>query len=220
MADGRPTRLVLVTGTGTEVGKTYVASAWLHEQRAGGVRVAARKPAQSFEPGSGPTDAEVLAEATGEHPHDVCRAHRWYERPMAPFMAADVLGRPPFTLAELVLELRWPAGEGEGVDVGLVEGAGGPLSPLATDGGDTADLAALLAPDLVVLVGDAGLGTINAVRLAARPFERMAPLVVVLNRWNPDDELHRRNRAWLEDQAGMRVVGWGDSAGGGDAELL
>ena len=81
--------------------------------------MAARKPAQSFAPGEGPTDADVLAAATGERAHEVCPPHRWYEVPMAPPMGADVLGRSPFTVAALADELRWPPGVG----VGLVESA-------------------------------------------------------------------------------------------------
>ena len=80
---------------------------------------------------------------------------------MAPPMAAEALGRPPFTLADLVASCDWPA---PAVDVGLVETAGGVRSPLAADG-DCLALCAELTPDLVVLVADAGLGTINAVRL-------------------------------------------------------
>src|SRR5206468_1259236 len=95
-ATDRPRRLVLVTGTGTGVGKTWVAARLLTELRAKGVHVAARKPVQSFAAGEGPTDAEMLAAATGEDLADVCPAHRWYERPLAPPMAADVLGRAPF----------------------------------------------------------------------------------------------------------------------------
>jgi dethiobiotin synthetase len=51
------------------------------------------------------------------------------------------------------------------VDVGLVETAGGVRSPQADDG-DVLDLVAAIAPDHVILVADAGLGTINAVRLS------------------------------------------------------
>src|SRR5213076_1746043 len=106
----------------------------------------------------GDTDAGQLGQASGESPQIVCPRHRWYEVAMAPPMAAAALGRPPFTVADLVDELRWP----DGVDVGLVETAGGVRSPIADDG-DTVDLARALHPDRVVLVADAGLGTINAV---------------------------------------------------------
>ena len=47
----------------------------------------------------------------------------------------------------------------------MVELAGGIWSPIAHDG-DGLDLTAALAPDHIVLVADAGLGTINAIRPA------------------------------------------------------
>lgn len=189
----RPDRVVVVTGTGTEVGKTWVGARLLTELRRAGRRVAARKPAQSFELGEGPTDADVLAGATGEDPGAVCPPSRWFELALAPPMAAAALGRPAFRISELVDGLQWP----DGVDVGVVEGAGGPRSPLAADG-DTVDLVAALRPDLVVLVAPAGLGTINAVRLATPPLAACAPVVTILNRFDADDRLHIANRAWLE----------------------
>jgi dethiobiotin synthetase len=203
----RPDRLVLVVGTGTEIGKTWVSVALLRALRGDGVAVAARKPAQSFEPGDPTTDAAELGASTGEAPTTVCPPHRWYEVPMAPPMAAEVLGRPPFTVADLAEEIAWP----DGVEVGLVESAGGVRSPLAADG-DATDLAAHLRPDLVLLVADAGLGTINSVRLTAdavRAAWDRSPgptLVVLLNRFDPHDDLHRRNAAWLADRDGLSVV--------------
>ena len=56
--------------------------------------------------------------------------------------------------------IAWPEAA---VDVGLVETVGGVRSPLAEDG-DSRDLVRALAVDVVVLVADAGLGTIDAVR--------------------------------------------------------
>jgi dethiobiotin synthetase len=208
----RPERLVLVTGTGTEVGKTWVACRLARALRERGLVVAARKPVQSYAPddnrggdpgGPGnpaPTDAALLADATGDEPSLVCPQHRWYPVPMAPPMAADVLGRPAFTVADLVAELAWPAGVG----VGLVEAVGGVRSPLAADG-DTVTLATALHPERVVLVADAGLGTINAVRLSAAAITSW-PLSIVLNRFDPADHLHRRNRAWLAERDGLHVV--------------
>lgn len=195
----RPERLVVALGTGTEVGKTWVGAAVLAELRGRGVAVAARKPVQSFAPGDGSTDAHVLAAATGEAVDDVCPRHRWYEAAMAPPMAADALGRAPFTVAELAGELRWP----ERTAVGWVETIGGPRSPIAADG-DSADLAAALAPDATVLVADAGLGAINAVRLCVAAVEK--PTVVVLNRYDNSD-LQARNRQWLEGDGVDVVVG-------------
>ena len=210
----RPRRLVAVVGTGTDVGKTWVAARLLTDFHAAGLRVAARKPAQSFEPDDDPArlDAAVLAAATGEPPEEVCPPHRWYEVPMAPPMAAEALGRPPFTIQDLISELRWPP---DPVDVGLVETAGGIRSPLAADG-DCLAFCEAVAPDVIVLVADAGLGTINAVRLTLDALGPLAALaVVVLNRFDPESDLHRRNLEWLSERDGRRLV----TVGGNDAEL-
>jgi dethiobiotin synthetase len=192
---------VFVTGTGTEVGKTWWSVALLGALRELGRDVVARKPAQSFESRDGATDADLLAAATGTEPVTVCPPHRWYELPLAPPMAASRLGRSGFTVADLVSELVAPGD----ADLLLVEGAGGPRSPIADDG-DNVDLARALAPDGVLLVADAGLGTINAVRLAAGPFRELGlPLVVALNRFG-DDPLHAANEAWLRNRYGFDTV--------------
>jgi dethiobiotin synthetase len=199
----RPGTLVVMLGTGTGVGKTYSGVRLLGHLRSRGLRVAARKPAQSFAPGSDgappDTDAELLARATGEAATEVCPPRRWYEVAMAPPMAASVLGRPPVVLAELLAELRWPD---QGVDVGLVEGAGGVCSPIAEDA-DGAALARALEPDLVVVVTDAGLGTIHAVRSSVLALAGL-PVRVLLNRYD-DSDLHRRNLAWLRERDGLDV---------------
>lgn len=196
----RPERLVLIAGTATDVGKTWVGAALARELRSRSLLVAARKPVQSFERAATSTDADVLAAATGEDSTTVCPRHRWLELPMAPPMAAEVLGRPPFNVADLAAEIAWP----RGLDVGLVESVGGVRSPLAADG-DTVELAAAIEPDVVVLVADAALGAINAVRCALGPLERW-PALVLLNRFETREDLHERNRAWLIERDGTEVI--------------
>lgn len=190
--------LVVCVGTATDVGKTWVGARVLEAFRARGRTVAARKPAQSFDPSDGhPLDAEVLGGATGEAADTVCSGARTYAVAMAPPMAAAVLGRAVPTLQELLDEMTWPQPE---PDVRWVETVGGPRSPIASDG-DAVDLVQRLEPRKVVLVADAGLGTINAVRLALAPFRDLGhePLVI-LNRFDAGDDLHRRNAAWLLDR--------------------
>jgi dethiobiotin synthetase len=196
----RPDRVVAVLGTHTEVGKTWVSRRLLAGWQAKGLRVAARKPVQSFEAGTGPSDAELLARASGEDPQTVCPAKRWYPCAMAPPMAADVLGRARITMKDLFNELVWPSR----VNIGLVETVGGVLSPLAHDG-SSLDLVQVLQPDRVILVADAGLGTLNAVRLAKRALGSCS-LQVLLNRYDASVDLHRRNAAWLRDYDGMSVA--------------
>ncbi len=197
---------ILVTGTETAVGKTWWGRTTIDVLRTAGFPVAARKPAQSYSPEElGATDAEVLAHASGEPAETVCPRHRWYPVAMAPPMAADVLGLPTFTIADLVAELGLPAESGT---IRVVEGAGGPRSPLAADG-DTVSLGTAIGADTVVLVAPAGLGTINAVRLATAALRADGPaparVIVALNRYDADDDLHRRNHGWLAGE-GHRLV--------------
>ncbi len=201
----RPNCLVAVVGTGTDIGKTYVTARLLEALRRDGFSVAARKPAQSYAPTDDPEgyDAAVLGLASGETPETVCPPHRWYEMAMAPPMAADALGRPAFTVDELVGELHWPQ---RPVEIAVLETAGGLRSPIAEDG-DCLALIVAAMPDVVVLVADAGLGTINSVRLTMDALVRLPPAtVVVLNRFDVGSELHQRNLAWLRDFDGMTVV--------------
>jgi len=167
-----------------------------------GVPVVARKPVQSFAPDHvGPTDAEVLGEATGEAPTVVCPAQRWLPRAMAPPMAAEALGAERFTFADLAMQVRQSSPRHAIV---LVASVGGVRSPLAADG-DTVALVAALQPALVVLVADAELGTINVVRLSVDVL-RSHRVVVYLNRYDQDRELHVRTHDWLVTREGLEVV--------------
>ena len=213
-----PRRLVLVTGTATEVGKTWVAAALLSRARERGLVVAARKPAQSFEvtPGPGPggplpvepTDAQRLAASTGEDPGLVCPAGHSYAVPMAPPMAAAALGRPAPTIEDYVrtIEGSWAPGEGapERIDLAVVEGAGGVASPLGDDG-DSADLGRALGAHVAVVVAVPSLGVINSVRLAVAALDPI-PVIVHLNRFDAGDDMHWRNLEWLRGRDGLTVT--------------
>ena len=197
-----PDRLIAVAGTGTDIGKTWITATLAERLRADGVRVAARKPAQSFADTDAPEtrDASVLAAATGERPDDVCPPHRNYERALAPPMAAAALGRPPITLDELIAEIAWP----DGVELGFVETAGGVRSPIADDA-DNVGLIDAIAPDLVVVVADPELGTLNLVRLTVGALAAHRCLVV-LNRFDARNDLHLANHRWLTERDGLEVV--------------
>jgi dethiobiotin synthetase len=176
----RPQRLVVVVGTGTEIGKTYVTARLLRDLRSKGIDVAARKPAQSFGPEDQFTDAHFLADASGESPHDV-------------------------SVEDLASEIQWPL---PAPTVAFVESAGGVRSPLASDG-DSISLIEILQPDIVLLVADAGLGTINQIILSLEAINsgaHVATPIVVLNRFDPADDLHKRNRDWLTEHLEVDVL--------------
>lgn len=153
-----PRRLV-ITGTGTGVGKTIVTAAVAAVAGAGGRTVTVVKPAQTgVEPGD-ESDADVIRRLSGVGAvHELVR----YDAALAPASAArlaDVAATPIADLAARISAL--PA-----ADLLLVEGAGGLLVRLDDDDGTIADLAHSLGAEVLV-VASAGLGTLNAVALTA-----------------------------------------------------
>src|SRR6187200_1778108 len=148
-------RILVVTGTGTGVGKTVVtaAVAALHPNR-----VAVLKPVQSGVAVGEPGDlADVVRLAA---PDTVCELAR-YPDPLAPATAARRAGRPALDPAAAARAATLLAADH---DLVLVEGAGGLLVRFTDAGAPLADVAALLgAPVLVVMT--AGLGTLNAAAL-------------------------------------------------------
>jgi dethiobiotin synthetase len=144
--------VLLVTGTGTDVGKTVVTAALA--ARAKG-RVAVVKPAQTgVAPGTPGDLAEITRLAKVADVHEYAR----YPDPLSPHHAAQVSGLPELEFAETAQRIADLDVEH---DLVLVEGAGGLLVPFtSTDRWTLADLATSLhAP--VVLVTTAGLGTLN-----------------------------------------------------------
>ena len=135
-----PDRLVLVAGTGTEVGKTWVASRLigvLRGRRRGGRRPQAGPVGRSRRRPGGAGRRPCWPRASGEQADEVCPPARSYGIALAPPMAADALGRPAFSVADLVGELAWPRSWTDTAThprVGLVETAGGVRSPRPTTG--------------------------------------------------------------------------------------
>lgn len=178
-------RGLFITGTDTGVGKTFVASAIVRRLRDRKIRVGAYKPAVSGStPGpDGPiwSDVEILYAALGgEYPREAICPQR-FEAPLAPPVAAHREGRE--IDARLLIE-----GAGwwnDRVDVLIVEGAGGWLSPLA-DHLAVADVARELGFPIVI-VARLSLGTINHTLLTIEAAQaRNVPIAgIILNRAAP-----------------------------------
>ncbi|MFD7512790.1 dethiobiotin synthase, partial [Streptomyces sp. NPDC059853] len=155
-----PGEVLIVTGTGTGVGKTVVTAALAARALARGRRVAVLKPAQTGVAEEEPGDAAEAARLAG--PVTVRELAR-YPAPLAPATAARLAGLPPVRPAEVA---KAAIDLASGHDLVLVEGAGGLLVRFDESGGTLADAAALLAAPVVV-VTTAGLGTLNDAALTA-----------------------------------------------------
>lgn len=181
---------IFVTGTGTGVGKTHVTCELLRELHSRGQSVSVSKPVESFDPDEDtPLDSELLARAVGTDPANVGSRH--IPLAMAPPRAAALLSMPPFSIAELRAEHHRLHGTADADEWHFIEGAGGIASPIA-EGGDNRDLIDALAPELTIVVADAGLGTVNACTLV-HSYLAHRPHVFFLNRYDASDPLHVDN---------------------------
>lgn len=148
-------RGVFVTGTGTEVGKTYVACAIVRALVADGQRVSVFKPAVTGLEAAGEADHELLRRAADSSQSDEEVAPYRYGPPMSPHLAAELAGEE-ISPARLLETARAAA---DGADALVAEGVGGLLVPLAP-GYLVRDLAVDLELPLVIAASP-GLGTIN-----------------------------------------------------------
>ncbi|MGI9454910.1 MAG: dethiobiotin synthase [Aeoliella sp.] len=146
---------IFITGTGTEVGKTYVAALIARELGAAGKRVGVYKPVASGGVEATDDDATLLWEAAGRPLtlDQVCPQK--FRAPVAPNVAARMEGRQVNTILLRTGIKPWL----DACDIVLVEGAGGLMSPIS-DADYNADLAADLGFPLVVVAANR-LGVIN-----------------------------------------------------------
>ena len=217
--------VVLVTGTGTDVGKTVATAALTASLRARGSAVAVVKPAQSgVEPGQ-PGDLDAIRALLGDDPGVSCHEFVRVGPPLAPDTAARVSGVALPTIAEHVRSITALVPT---ADVVLVEGAGGLLVRLDSRGGTLADLGVALRYKGVsvgaVLVVAAGLGTLNHTALTAEALRaRQLPLLgVVIGSWPTNPGLaERSNLDDLPVAAGAPLLGLlPQGVGSHDAELF
>jgi dethiobiotin synthetase len=184
--DTPPPAGLFITGTGTGVGKTFVAAAIAQLLHHTGRRVGVYKPVAT---GLGNpshalagSDAELLWNASGRTAalHTVCPQH--FFAPAAPPVAAAAQGQT----IDAALLYRGATHWRDRCDLLIVEGVGGLLCPL-TEHSTIADLVADLAYPLVI-VARRDLGTLNHTLLTVEvAHHRGLKLAgVILNTPEPD----------------------------------
>jgi dethiobiotin synthetase len=195
--------VLVVSGTGTEVGKTVVTAAVAALAAARGDRVAVVKPAQTGEPPGLSGDLEVVRRLSGVR---LTRELARFPDPLSPEAAARAAGLPPLDLAEAAVVVKQLQAE---ADLVLVEGAGGLLVRYDPAGATIADLAAMLAAPVLV-VTTPGLGTLNhtALTLEALSARRLTAAGLVIGSWPDRPGLaERANLTDLAVVAGRPLAG-------------
>ncbi|MDH5766442.1 MAG: dethiobiotin synthase [Gammaproteobacteria bacterium] len=192
---------IFITGTSTDVGKTYIGTQIARELQHHKLSVVPRKPVESGCLAENnqliPRDALALKNAAGYQGSldEVCPYR--FEPAISPVRAAR--------LANLALSIEQvrracTAGFNPDTDFLLVEGAGGFYSPLCTDGLN-ADLAQALNLPIVLIAKDR-LGCINDILLTVEAIgaRGLDLSCIILNQpETPESSPHMDNEAELKD---------------------
>lgn len=201
---------LFITGTGTDVGKTYVTGLIVKKLRESGRSAAYYKAAMSGNARGAdgrliPGDALEVKTLSGIDQPLRSMCPYVYETAVSPHLASRMEGNP----------VRLPVVERDfrtvcrNYDYVTMEGSGGILCPICFDE------ERLQLEDVIkklglscLLVADAGLGTINAVVLTAAYMRaRGLPLKGILfNRFHPGDPMEEDNKFMCEDMTGLKVL--------------
>ncbi len=184
--------IILITGTDTGVGKTITTAALAAALHQTGRSVAVYKPCQSGA-AAGDSDTTEIIRLAGAVTAETGVV---LQEPLAPVAAAAIDRTPLPRVAAHVRRVRELAASHDHV---LVEGAGGLLVELDSDGCTLADLGSFLTAGFV-LVTRPDLGTLNhtALTLEALQTRDLQVLGVVLGSWpGSPDVVHHSNRQVL-----------------------
>lgn len=201
---------LFVTGTGTDVGKTYVTGLILKKLEQEGLKAAYYKAAMSGNDRRSdgsliPGDALHVKNVSGiaQPLEEMCPYI--YEHAVSPHLASRMEGNP----VELAHVLETFQEVCEKYDYVTMEGSGGILCPLCFDE------AKIALPDVIracglgcLLIADAGLGTINDVGLTAAYMKtEQIPLKgIILNHFQPGDVMQEDNLKMCEYLTGVKVI--------------
>lgn len=202
---------IFITGTGTDVGKTYVTALIVKKLREAGKNAGYYKAAISGAEKAAdgtllPGDALYVNKVAGIGERlDRLVSYSYYEA-VSPHLAARINGQPiNFHKVRRDYEEALKT-----YDLLTVEGSGGIICPLRWD-----DKQHVIIDDLIcrlklgaIVVADAGLGTINsAVLTLEHLYLRHIPCRgVILNNWHPGNVMEEDNRRMIEELTGVKVI--------------
>lgn len=201
---------LFLTGTGTDVGKTYVSGLMIKKMRENKKKTAYykaamsgndRRPDGSLIPG----DAQFVKSISGlEQPlEEMCPY--LYEAAVSPHLAAQMEGNP----VELERVLECFDDVCNRYDYVTAEGSGGILCPLRFDRCKIRLGDFIKARNLsCLMVADAGLGAINSVVLTAEYMKAHGIPVkgIIFNRYQQGNTLHEDNLLMCESLTGLKVL--------------
>ena len=201
---------LFITGTGTDVGKTFVTGLILKKLNENGVNAGYFKAAMSgnerWDDGRLiPGDAYYVKSVSGikQNLEEMCPYV--YENAVSPHLASVIEGNP----VRLNKVLQSFDAVCERHDYVTAEGSGGILCPLCFDEHKIQLTDFIKERDLsCLIIADAGLGVINSVGLTAKYMEAENIPVkgIILNRFTSGNLMHEDNLKMCEYITGLKVV--------------
>lgn len=201
---------IFITGTGTDVGKTYIAGLIVKKLNEGGLNPGYYKAAMSGNDRDAdgnliPGDAAHVTAASGiQQPfEDMCPYI--YEIAVSPHLASRIEGNP---VKMSVVKEGYDKVAAE-YDYVTVEGSGGILCPIDFDNEKIMLEDVIKELDLAcIIVADAGLGTINSLVLTYDYMKRKGIPIkgVIYNNYHPGDVMEDDNIFMCEHMTGLKTI--------------
>ncbi len=201
---------IFITGTGTDIGKTYVTALLVKKLHEAGCKVAYYKAAMSGNDRDSdgaliPGDASFVRSISGisQPPESMCPYV--YEKAYSPHLASRIEGDPVEmrTVVENYKKLC------RDYDTIVCEGSGGIICPIRYDEN------IIMLEDIIkalelpcLIVADAGLGTINNTMLTVEYMKSHGLEVrgIILNNYHKGDVMEEDNRLMCEKFTGLPVI--------------
>lgn len=204
-------KALFITGTGTDIGKTYVTGLIVKKLRDAGLNAGYYKAALSgAEPDANgtlqPGDAIYVNKVAniGEKTENL--VSYVYKEAVSPHLAAKINDQP-IDFAKVTADFKRALAK---YDYLTMEGSGGIICPLRWDNQQHVILDDLVKKlDLgVLIIADAGLGTINAAVLTIEHLLcRNIPIKgIIFNNYIPHDLMQDDNERMIEEMTGIKVL--------------
>lgn len=210
---------IFITATGTDIGKTYISALLVKKLRECNINCGYYKPVLSgAEKKENEAlylgDAEYVIKTAGMDCEADCCVSYAFEEAVSPHLASKRVGKN-ICLNKIFEDYNFLS---QKYDFVVVEGAGGITCPFSVESG-------LLLPDVIkalkssiIIVADAGLGTINSTILTVEyaKSKNINIFGIILNNYDESNFMHIDNKDQIEKMTGINVIA---TVANGDVDL-
>lgn len=196
---------IFITGTGTDVGKTYVTALIVKKLNEEGIKTGYYKAAISGANSIENSDAGYVKKISKINQKEDTLLSYIYKTPVSPHLASKIEGKP-VNITKILKDFNRVKNE---YDFTVVEGSGGIVCPIRYD-----NIENIFLEDIIkklelksLIVADAGLGTINSVVLTVSYMKSKNITVsgIILNNYK-GGIMEEDNIYMIEKITGVKVI--------------